>query len=129
MDELQQQLTKLKAELKSLTAKKLSERTPDDKMKIAELRLQIANCKTAIEKMKFVVAREKAAEAKDKAILKNLHENNITTENQVKALLSLREVCAIHGIHSAKELRQCLDSVRNNISSGNRQSIPDKNIN
>lgn len=111
MNELDAKVAELKKQLKSLTSKRVSERTEDDKVRIAEIRLAIADCKTQIGKLKLVEARAKAAEAKDRAMLRNLHEAGIVTENGVKALLKLRDVCHEFGVSDVVKLRNILSSI------------------
>lgn len=113
MDELKSKRNQAKIALKSLTSKKRSQRTADDIERIGELRFAIAGYDAEIEKAKFADARAKAAEMKDKATLKNLHEAGITTENGVKALLLLRDVCYEFGITDAGKLRIILSTLNN----------------
>lgn len=103
--QLEADLKQKEEQLAKLKSIKVTERSYDDKLKIAELNASIA-------KAKFKLLGEKTAEAKDKAMLKILHANAVDTENQVKDLLRIRSILKAHGINTIKELREHLGEAK-----------------
>ena len=55
---------------------------------------------------------EKLEDAKRTAIIKNLDANNITTENEIKAVLSMRNILHESNITTPQVLRQVIEAAK-----------------
>ena len=68
------------------------------------------------ETAKDVIARlskkKKLEDAKRTAIIKNLDANNITTENEIKAVLSMRNILHESNITTPQVLRQVIEAAK-----------------
>ena len=92
-----------------LKAIKKSKRTPEQEIELLQAKKAVDNL--AINK-KIREAKQDLAQAKDDAILKNLHENGITTENAVKGLLRIRQILHENHINTEGELRRLFDKIK-----------------
>ena len=92
-----------------LKAIKKSKRTPEQEIELLQAKKAVDN--SAINK-KIREAKQDLAQAKDDAILKNLHENGITTENAVKGLLRIRQILHENHINTEGELRRLFDKIK-----------------
>ena len=92
-----------------LKAIKKSKRTPEQEIELLQAKKAVDNL--AINK-KIREAKQDLAQAKDDAILKNLHENGVTTENAVKGLLRIRQILHENHINTEGELRRLFDKIK-----------------
>lgn len=86
-----------------------SKRTPEQEIELLQAKKAIDDA--AINK-KIREAKQELAQAKDNAILKNLHENGINTENGVKGLLRIRQILHDNHINTEGELRRLFDKIK-----------------
>ncbi len=72
-----------------LSKKKKAERTAEEEIELLEAKKKVH---AATESAKIAKLKKKLEDAKRTAIIKNLDANNITTENEIKAVLSMRNI-------------------------------------
>lgn len=104
---------------------KRAPRTAEERL--AALEAKEAKAKEAERKRKSKMNRlKKEMELKkQEALLHNLKENEIITENQIKCLCQIEKIVKEYGLHNANQLRQILDHVKNT----NPQLFPQDNKN
>ena len=64
------------------------------------------------ESAKIAKLKKKLEDAKRTAIIKNLDANNITTENEIKAVLSMRNILHESNITTPQVLRQVIEAAK-----------------
>jgi hypothetical protein len=64
------------------------------------------------ERAEISKLKRELEDAKFKAILKNLHENGIDSENKVKAMIKVFDLVKSYKLHGVTELKKALDAAR-----------------
>lgn len=92
-----------------LSKKKKSERTAEEEIELLEAKKK---AHAAAESAKIAKLKKKLEDAKRTAIIKNLDANNITTENEIKAVLSMRNILHESNITTPQVLRQVIEAAK-----------------
>lgn len=92
-----------------LKAIKKSQRTPEQEIELLQAKKAIDD---AAINAKIREVKRNAAQAKQDAIMKNLVENGITTENGVKGLLRIRQILHDNHINTEGELRRLFERIK-----------------
>lgn len=64
------------------------------------------------ERAEISKLKKELEDAKFKAILKNLHENGIDSENQVKAMIKVFDLVKSYNLHDVNGLKKALDAAK-----------------